>query len=309
MGAEYESLLFYTEIRWLSRGKVLTRLFELRHEVREFLLTQNMLEICQHLDDDYWIAKLAYMADIFQHLNELNKKMKGRNENILTCSDKLQGVPRNSRKNFGASATAFPSPSGSPNSALQYLKGIIVAAKGTTATPYPTETNQSCPRDTSQLERLNTLGTSAQIMETDETPVSPNDAQQRCTRIYDIENQIYEESCKLTFYDQLIKGELERFQGPSDQLPRYIKEREELQAFLSNIKVALLFPCPFPTCHQNTAPKHLELTSTPSANSSLADKLAETHIREEPINNEKAKKNLLDGFTSPSKTAKRARIL
>lgn len=71
MGAEYESLLFYTEIRWLSRGKVLARLFELRHEVREFLLTQNMLEICQHLDDDYWIAKLAYMADIFEHLNEL----------------------------------------------------------------------------------------------------------------------------------------------------------------------------------------------------------------------------------------------
>ncbi|GFR10626.1 zinc finger BED domain-containing protein 5 [Trichonephila clavata] len=91
MGAEYESLLFYTEIRWLSRGKVLARLFELRHEVREFLLTQNMLEISQHLDDDYWIAKLAYMADIFEHLNELNKKMQGRNENILTCFDKLQG--------------------------------------------------------------------------------------------------------------------------------------------------------------------------------------------------------------------------
>ncbi|GFQ75579.1 zinc finger BED domain-containing protein 5 [Trichonephila clavata] len=102
MGAEYESLLFYTEIRWLSQGKVLARLFELRHEVREFLLTQNMLEICQHLDDDYWLAKLAYMSDIFEHLNE-NKKMQGRNENILTCSDKLQGVPRNSRKNFGAS--------------------------------------------------------------------------------------------------------------------------------------------------------------------------------------------------------------
>ncbi|GFQ84432.1 SCAN domain-containing protein 3 [Trichonephila clavata] len=68
-----------------SRGNVLARLFELRHEVREFLLTQNMLIIC------HWIAKLAYMADIFEHLNELNKKMQGRNENILTCFDKLQG--------------------------------------------------------------------------------------------------------------------------------------------------------------------------------------------------------------------------
>ncbi|GFR02988.1 SCAN domain-containing protein 3 [Trichonephila clavata] len=89
MEAEYESLLFYTKIRWLSRGKVLARLFELRHEAREFLLTQNMLEICHHLYDDYWIPKLAYMADILKRLNEFNKKMQGRNENILTCSDKL----------------------------------------------------------------------------------------------------------------------------------------------------------------------------------------------------------------------------
>lgn len=94
MGSENESLLFYTEVRWLSRGKVLARLFELRYEVREFLSSQDMYDLCQHLDDEYWIAKLAYMADIFEHLNELNKKMQGRNENILTCSDKLQGFKK-----------------------------------------------------------------------------------------------------------------------------------------------------------------------------------------------------------------------
>ena len=30
-----------------------------------------------------WCARLAYIADIFQHLNELNTQMQGRNE---TCS-------------------------------------------------------------------------------------------------------------------------------------------------------------------------------------------------------------------------------
>jgi len=32
------------------------------------------------------------MADIFEHLNKLNIKMQGKNENILKCSDKLKGL-------------------------------------------------------------------------------------------------------------------------------------------------------------------------------------------------------------------------
>ena len=38
-----------------------------------------------------WCARLAHMADIFQHLNELNTRMQGRNENLLTNTDKING--------------------------------------------------------------------------------------------------------------------------------------------------------------------------------------------------------------------------
>ena len=31
------------------------------------------------------------MADIFQHLNEFNTRMQGRNENLLTSTDKING--------------------------------------------------------------------------------------------------------------------------------------------------------------------------------------------------------------------------
>ena len=37
MASEHTRLLFYTEVCWLSRGKVLTCLFELRDEVKLFL--------------------------------------------------------------------------------------------------------------------------------------------------------------------------------------------------------------------------------------------------------------------------------
>ena len=41
MGAEHKHLFFHTEVRWLSRGRVILRLFELRQEVYAFLLTRN----------------------------------------------------------------------------------------------------------------------------------------------------------------------------------------------------------------------------------------------------------------------------
>ena len=63
MGSEHQSLLFYTFVRWLSRGKVLARLLELQSEIKQFLLKQNKHELYKHLEDDYWIAKLAYMTD------------------------------------------------------------------------------------------------------------------------------------------------------------------------------------------------------------------------------------------------------
>ncbi|KAF2347537.1 Ribonuclease H-like domain [Trinorchestia longiramus] len=82
MGEKYEVLLYHTDVRWLSRGKVIHRVIELQKSIQEFL-EQKGSPFATKFTDKEWLARLCYLADIFAELNSGNLQLQGRNTTVI----------------------------------------------------------------------------------------------------------------------------------------------------------------------------------------------------------------------------------
>ncbi|XP_059372832.1 zinc finger BED domain-containing protein 5-like [Carassius carassius] len=93
MGSDHTAVLFHSESRWLSRGKVLSRVFELRDEIRIFLEEEEN-KLAHKFNNNKFLMKLAYLSDMFQKLNELNLQMQGSNTHLPHLADKITSFTR-----------------------------------------------------------------------------------------------------------------------------------------------------------------------------------------------------------------------
>ena len=83
---DFEHLLLHTEVRWLSKGTFMTRFYFLYDLVIEFLsgIGFQLAEAVEPLKNN-----IAYLADIFTFMNEVNKKLPGEMITLIRCKNVL----------------------------------------------------------------------------------------------------------------------------------------------------------------------------------------------------------------------------
>ena len=89
--AEFGDLLLHNDVRWLSKGCVLERFWNLREDVAEFLQslkTKKAAEFLTFIQDSDKVALLAFLVDIMGHLNTLNLSLQGADKTVVELQQK-----------------------------------------------------------------------------------------------------------------------------------------------------------------------------------------------------------------------------
>jgi len=81
LDSEYGDVVYFSQVRWLSRGRCLRQFYELRNEIDLFM--NNLKRPIPELRCDKWLLDLCFLVDIIEKLNQLNISLQGKNNLII----------------------------------------------------------------------------------------------------------------------------------------------------------------------------------------------------------------------------------
>ncbi|KAI6657860.1 General transcription factor II-I repeat domain-containing protein 2A-like [Oopsacas minuta] len=78
VGSDYNDVIYFSQVRWLSRASTLTRYWSLLEEIQTFMTIKG--KDVSFLENDQWLNDLAFLVDITKYLADLNLKLQGRKQ-------------------------------------------------------------------------------------------------------------------------------------------------------------------------------------------------------------------------------------
>lgn len=92
LSSEYGDVVYFTNVRWLSRGKCLERFFNLREEIDIFMNEKQ--QFISELSDEDWLTDLCFLVDITEKLNQLNTDLQGKDNLIIDACNFIKAFKR-----------------------------------------------------------------------------------------------------------------------------------------------------------------------------------------------------------------------
>ena len=80
--SNYTDMVYFTQVRWLSKGKVLDRFVNLLEEIRVFIIDQGKSKEFDYIFDSFWVCKVRFLADIVDDFNDINLTLQSHTNDI-----------------------------------------------------------------------------------------------------------------------------------------------------------------------------------------------------------------------------------
>jgi zinc finger BED domain-containing protein 5/7/8/9 len=87
LSAPHSELILHADVRWLSRGEAITRVWKVFEEIKAFISANDYVTKFPEIFGDDFKINLAFMVDLFQYLTELNKRLQGQKNTICELKE------------------------------------------------------------------------------------------------------------------------------------------------------------------------------------------------------------------------------